>query len=744
MAPPKPSSPPSSPSRGLTRRRLLVGGGAGVGLALAWGIWPRDYAPNLAAGPGETIVNAFLKIGTDGRVTVIVPQAEMGQGVWTALPQILADELGADWRQVGVEPAPINPVYANTLLIADAAAEQLPGFLAGPGRWAAREYATRNALMMTAGSSSIRGFEQRFREAGAAARVLLCMAAGKRLGADWQACDTEAGFVVRGDDRFRFGELAAEAAGFSPPDPVPLRDPGEGKLSGQSMPRLDLPAKVDGTMRFAGDVRLPQMLFASIRHGPLGDTSVGAIDEKAAHAVPGVVSVVKRQGWVAVLANTTWAADRGADALAAKYQTRGTLPGAVHVAGALDRALATGGKRLIAIGDAESALGGTPTVAADYTVPLAAHAAIEPLVATARMTGGRVEIWVPTQAQGLTRRAVAQATGYAEDAVTVYPMPVGGGFGRKVENDAAVEAALLAIEAKRPVQLLWTRGEEMQRARHRPPAKARLKAKLTGGRVAAWSATVATPSAMGAMGQRLFGHGGGGGPELAAIEGAQPPYAIPAVAVAHAPAEIGIETGMWRSVAHSYTAFFSESFMDELAAAANSDALSFRMAQLGGNPRLARCLTRVTAAGGWAGEAESGQGLAIHSAFGSHIALLAEAGVEDDAIRVSRLVASVDCGRIINPDIVRQQIEGGLVWGLAAALGGAVSYTAGVVDQRSLAALNLPKLADIPDIVVELVPSKEVPGGVAELAVPVVAPAIANAIASATGKRLRALPLVLA
>jgi isoquinoline 1-oxidoreductase beta subunit len=570
------------------------------------------------------------------------------------------------------------------------------------------------------------------------------MAAGKRLGADWRACDTEAGFVVRGDDRFRFGELAAEAAGYSPPDPLPLRTPGEGKLSGQSVPRLDLPSKVDGTARFAGDVRLPRMVYASVRHGPLGDTSLGEIDEKAARAVPGVVGIVCKPKWVAVLGETWWAADRGVDALAAKFKTRGTLPGAVHVAGALDRALASGGETLISVGDAASALAPTPTLAADYAVPLAAHAAIEPLVATARASGGRIEVWVPTQAQGLARRAVAQATGSAETDVIVYPMPIGGGFGRKVENDAAVEAALLAVETKRPVQLLWSRGEELQRARHRPPAKARLKARLAEGRIAAWSALVATPPAMGEVGERLTGLGGGGGAELGAVDGARPPYAIPAVAIAHAPAAIGIESGMWRSVAHSYTAFFGESFMDELARATNSDPLSFRMAHLTGNPRLARCLTRVTATGGWAGGDDSGQGLAIHSAFGSHIALFAEAGVEDDAIRVSRLVVSVDCGRVINPEIVRQQIEGGLIWGLAATLGDAISYTAGVVDQRSLAGLALPKLADTPEIMVDIVDSKEAPGGVAELAVPVVAPAIANAIASATGKRLRTLPLSLA
>jgi isoquinoline 1-oxidoreductase beta subunit len=715
-----------------------------VGLALAWAVWPRSYAPNLVAAPGETIMDAFLKIGTDGRVTVIVPQAEMGQGVWTALPQILADELGADWRQIGVEPAPINPVYANTLLLEDAAYGAAPAFLGGATRWAAREYGTRTAFMMTAGSSSIRGFEQRFREAGAAARALLCMAAGRRLGADWTACDTQAGFVVRGDDRIRFGELAAEAAGFSSPAALPLRKPGEGGLSGRSVPRLDLPSKVDGSVRFGGDVRLPKMVFASIRHGPIGKTTLGAIDEKAARSVAGVVDVVRRETWVAALASNWWAADQAVDAVSAKFQTRGTLPGAIHVSGALDRALAMGGERLVSIGDADAALGSSPSLAANYAVPLAAHAAIEPLVATARASGGRVEVWVPTQAQGLTRRAVAQATGISEDDVAIYPMAIGGGFGRKVENDAAVEAALLSLHAKRPVQLMWSRGEELQRARHRPPAKARLKAKLAGGRIAGWSVAIAAPSAMGETSERLMGRGGSGKPEAAAIEGATPPYAIPSVSVAHAPAKIGIESGIWRSVAHSYTGFFTESFMDELASAAGSDALSFRMAHLGGNPRLARCLTRATAAGGWVGEAGSGQGLAIHSAFGSHIALLAEATIEDSEIRVSRLVAAVDCGRMINPEIVRQQIEGGLIWGLAATLGDEIGYTAGIVDQRSLDALRLPRLADTPEISVEIVESREAPGGVAELAVPVVAPAIANAIFSATGKRLRSLPLDIA
>lgn len=729
---------------GINRRTMLVGGGVAAGLALGWELWPRRYRPNLAPAPGETILNAFLKIDTTGRVIVVVPQAEMGQGVWTALPQALADELGADWRQIAVEPAPINPLYANRLLAGEAGEAQLPHFLDGLGGWVGREWATRNALMITAGSTSIRAFEQSFRQAGATARALLCMAAGRRLGADWQACDTEGGFVVRGPDRFRFGELAAEAAAFTPPREPPLRKPGEGAISGKAMPRLDLPAKVDGSVRYAGDVRLPNMLHASIRHGPVGDTSLADQQATPGRTSPGVVAVIRTDRWIAALAENWWAADRALDVMRPRFATRGGLPDSGSVDRALQAAFAAP-KRYDSAGDADAVLGGPGVIRAAYNVPFAPHATIEPLVATARLNGGRLEIWAPTQAPGLTRAAVAAAAGLGEDAVTVFPMQIGGGFGRKLENDAACEAAILALRMKRPVQLMWSRTEEMLRGRHRPPVKARLAARLgPQGRIAAWRATIAAPATMHALAARLGLPGGGTGAEPAAIAGALPPYFIPALAIEHAPADIGIETGLWRSAAHGHTAFFTESFIDELAAAAGQDPLSFRMAMLGANPRLARCLSQATAAGGWSGEARSGQGLAAHSAFGSHIALYCEASVQASTVKVERLVAVIDCGRVINPDIVRQQIESGLIWGSAAALGHPVTYARGLAQPLSLDALALPRLADTPEIEVQIIASHEQPGGIAELGVPVAAPAIANALFSATGKRLRSLPLIAA
>ena len=729
--------------RGISRRTLLVGGGAGVGLALAWALWPRTYRPNLRAAEGETLFNAYLKIGRDGRVIVAVPQAEVGQGAYTGLPQILADELGADWRTVSVEPAPISPLYVNLLLAEESgAASSFPSAL-GIDRWVAREYATRNAMMMTAGSSSVRAFERPLREAGAAARALLSMAAARRWNVEWRELDTHDGFVWRGGDRMPFAELAEAAAGEELPEDLPVRGGVDHRLVGQALPRIDVPAKLDGSARFAADIRLRDMVYAAVRGAPRGARRV-AIDRRAAEAVPGALSVIENPDWIAVAATNWWAASKALDALHPRYDLPAGLPSRDSLTAALAEALESGDPdRLFEAGDVDGDFPDASPIIGRYRVGLAPSAPIEPLTATARLIGDRLEIWAPTQAPSLARAAAARAIGLAEEQVTLYPMLVGGGYGRKLETAAIEQAAIVALRLDRPVQLTWPRIQEIQRDTFRPPAAALITAWVERGAIVGWKARIAAPSVGDEVGRRL--HAGFSHPDGGPTAGAAPPYEIANVAVEHVPVEVGVDTGIWRSGAHSYTCFFTECFLDELARAAGQEPLSFRIRMLGHNPRLARVLATATAIGGWDGGAPGGgMGIAAHSAFGSHVATLVEIErTREQRIRVLRAVCAVDCGRVVNPELVKQQIEGGLIHGISAATGDPIDLVNGTPTARHIGAYRLPILRDAPEVTVELLESEDDPGGVTELAVPTAAPAVANALFALTGERLRSLPLVI-
>jgi len=732
-------------ARGISRRTLLIGGGAGAGLLVAWSLWPRTYLPNLRAAPGETILNAFLKIANDGRVVVAVPQTELGQGVWTSLPQILADELGADWRTISVEPAPISPLYANRLLAEAAADEAWPAMLQGAGRWVASGHATRNALMVTGGSTSIRALEPRMREAGAAARALLMKAAARRWNVDWETLDTAAGFVVNGDDRLRFAELADAAVKESLPDFPPIRGGVDNRLVGQPLARIDLPAKVDGSAPFAGDIRLPDMLYASVHNGPLTEARPAMMDRSAATSVPGVTGVYELPGFVAVVASNWWAANRGLERMKARYRRSGPHPTAASIEAELALTLDRDeGSRIFERGDVGAVYSEGNVVQGHYIVGASPNAALETLTATARMTGDRLEIWAPTQAPGFAKAEAARAAGIGPGQVTLYPTLAGGGYGRKLENRAIVQAALLAKAVKRPVQLVWSRIEESANDTFRPPARAAMTARLgEGGRILGWQARIAAPDSGRALADRFGSRSIG---MLAApADGAIPPYAIPALAVDHLPADIAVPTGAWRSGAHSYTAFFTESFVDELSRLANVEPLSFRMQMLGDSPRLARCLATAAALGGWdGGQRGSAMGIAAHSAFGSHAAALVEVEIDRaQRPRVVRAICAVDCGRVINPDILKQQIEGGFVFGIAAATCNPVDFANGRPTALTLRDQGFPRLAEAPEISVEIMPSDEDSGGATELAVPLAAPAIANALFALTGRRFRKLPLAL-
>lgn len=738
------------------RRAILVGATAAGGLAIAWSVWPRDYEPNLTAAPGEHIFNAFLKIGDDGHISTIVPQCEMGQGVTTLLPQIIADELGADWRTIAVETAPISPLYTNTLLIDQQSAVftprgGIPDFVHDIRGWVRREWAVRSAVMITANDTSVPMFEGPCRDAAAQARALLMMEAARRWDADWEQCDTQDGFVTLGDKKLGFGELAAGAATREPPAQPVYRASSADPLYGKELTRLDLPSKVDGSANFAGDIRLPDMVYAAIRQGPVGATRLKSIDRKAGLAAPGVLQVVEHERWVAAVARNWWAANRALDAFAPRFETAGTPVSSDGIDKALKAALAADGYRIVKRGDVGEAMRGRAAVRAEYGVAPALHAGIETRSATAAPDGARMRLWVATQAPAQCRAAVARALGVADGEVTLFPMFAGGSFDACLDHSVAVQAAIIAREVGRPVHLAWSRAEEIMRVPPRPPARARMTATLNAaGGIDALVARIAVPAVNHEARARLFDNtpadvaqrAAAGTPDAAAVEGAAPGYAIPHFAVDHCPADIGLPTARWRGNADSYTAFFTECFVDELAARAGSDALSYRMAMLGGSPLLARCLLTATSLGGWEGGLSgSAQGLACHSMRGSHIALMATARPSERGLQVEQLVAVVDAGRIVNPAIARQQIEGGLIFGLAAAVGATTDYEGGVATARRLHQLALPKLAQSPQILVEFLDSDREPGGVGEIGVAVVAPAIANAMFAATGRRIRRLPL---
>jgi isoquinoline 1-oxidoreductase beta subunit len=736
----------------VSRRGLLIGGGVGAGLLVAWSFWPRSYAPNLVAARGEHVLNAYLKVGEDGHVTVVVPDIEMGQGSYTVLPQIVADELGADWRTVAVEPAPLNPVYANMALLrewSEGTATQLFGDAA---RWAAEREAVSDSFQVTDEAAHFALRSPELRRAAAAARTMLAMAAGKRWGADWRACDTDAGFVVLGEEKLRFGELAAQAAGFDPPDGIPLRTNTENRLIGQSVPRLDVPSKIDGTAGYAADVRLPGMLYAAIRMGPLGDTRFLSADKAKLAGRRDVVQLVTHQRWVAVVARTWWAANEALDAIAPKFSTTGPFPDSKSAAVALQNALEGEGVVMTEGGDVDAAFAGAKLLEADYRVDFAPHAAIEPMTATAIDRDGRIEIWASCQAPSLVRRAVARAIGEAERDVVVHPVMIGGSFGRKYETEAAVQAAQIARAVGAPVQLVWSRSEDLLQDRFRPAAAARMVARMgPAGQVEAWRAKIAAPAALAEMQARIIGrkrpaeavNAIAGSSDPSVTSGAATPYSIANLSIRHCPADVSVPTGKWRSGADSYTAFFTESFIDELAKESGVEASSFRMAMLGRSPRLALCLSRVASLGSWEGGGPgTQQGIACHAMKDAFIAVMAEAYVSDtQRVVVEKLVAVADVGRVIHRDIARQQIEGALLFGMAAATGNRIAIEAGMTGPRRIGELSLPILATCPQVIVEIMPSREASGPVGEIGVPAVAPAIANALFAGSGRRFRSLPL---
>lgn len=759
----------------VSRRSVLVGTAVGGGLLVAWTLRPRSFVTPLTPGRGEYAFDAWLKIGRDGVITVAVPQLEMGQGITTLLPQIVAVELGADWRQIAVEPAPVSGAYANVPLAARWAPlwmPALPGLAKEPDDVLAQRYAQESRFNVTADGTSLAAYEMPCRAAAASARAMLAMAAAERWDTSWEECIAEDGFIRFEDKRLSFAELAEEAAEFTPPDPPPLlpepaaEDPIFGLAeAATAFPRLDLPSKVDGTYLFAGDVRLPDMLYASIRHGPVDQAALSRFDADKAAGLPGLATIVKGKRWLAAVADSWWTADQALTRMDPRFDVAEAVNSST-IEAALDEGLRRGDATRIAVrGEGDSLMEKTQ-IARRYDFAPATHATLETTTVTARYGGGRLELWMAAQAPESARDAAAKALGMSSGEVVLYPMPAGGSFDRRLEHDHAIEAALIAREvskdAVRPVQLMWPRGQELLSGKPRMPAAVLVSAKLgrgdgnvgTGGEIETMRVRMAAPASGKEFGARLFGNKtswaaieeAAGEADPMVMEGAMPPYGIPNIALDHVPVRIGLPTGRMRGNAHGITAFVTESFVDEMAWKHGREPLSYRIEMLGGDLRLARCLQDAARLAQWdGGKDQSGQGLACHRIGegddAGRIACIASARRDGGGVRVAKLTAVVDIGRIVNLDIARQQIEGGLLFGMGLALGSALEYVDGVPVTKRLGSLGLPGLADCPEIELDFISSKAPPFDPGELGVVVAAPAIANALYSATGLRIRRLPL---
>lgn len=692
----------------LDRRTLLIGGGVGVGLIVGYALWPRGMASDLAVERGERAFGAFIKIARDGRITVAVPQVETGQGIWTALPQVVADELGAAWGAIGVEPAPLAGAYANPL---------------------AEQEGWPDDIRITAGSTSVRAFVEPMRNAAATARAMLIGAAADRWNVGEAECEVADGFVISGPRKATFGELAEEAASRRAPSNPALRQARGARLLGEPVERLDGPAKAEGRWRFAADVRLPGMLYASARLAPPGGKLAG-FSRDAIGRVPGVRHVSANDEWIAVAADSWWAAERAIKAAYPRFTGERTAP---DMRAAFDHAMANiEPEEWFSSGDYDAAVKGSRALAATYYAAPSQHLGLEPLTATARVSGGKTELWAPSLAPG-----------FGKQEATLFPLPPGEPAGRAMEPDLGGIAMALAKSTGRPVQLTLPQSASQNHDRVAPGALARMTALPgAGGITNAWAMRVATADGLGASLARLAGKDTPSSLDRSALDGSVPPYAIPNIRIESIAADLPFSAGYMRGSPQREFTFFTESFIDELARAAGLEPLGFRMAMLGNNGRLARCLQAATRRAGWdGGGAGSTMGLAGASAFGSHIALVANATIgADQRVEVHRLVAAVDCGRVINSGLVEQQIQAGLIWALAQATVAAPEWVAGMPRARAIGGIDLPRIAGTPQIVVEIIPSSEASGGVSGLGTLPLAPAVANAIHSGSGKRMRALP----
>ncbi len=721
----------------MERREFLrVTLAAGSTLSIAVALQGCEPEPAPSGTPGSFVPNAWIEIDPEGVVTVLVDRSEMGQGVSTALPMLVAEELDADWARVRYRFAPANEAYYNPLLRAQ----------------------------LTGGSTAVAAAWEPLRRAGATARALLLAAAAARWGVPVSECRTEPGQVVHeaSGRRADYGALAAEAARQPVPEKVPLKAPGSYRLIGRPVTRLDLSEKVTGRAVFGLDAGPRDALVAVVARCPVFGGRLRRFDPARAREVPGVREVVAIGSGVAVVADHTWAALRGRDGLEVEWD-EGSFASFDNAAldRAFDEALRGSGRVGRTTGDPRGVAPAT-TVSAVYDVPYLAHATMEPMNCVAQVRSDGATIWVPTQFQaapwyfagGGARGVAAKVAGLRPEQVEVVTTHLGGGFGRRSELDVVREAVEVARHTGgRAVRLVWTREDDTRHDHYRPAARHAMSGGLdTSGAPVLWRHHIVSQSIIRKFVPRAVprwatGIAGPlkGGVDRNAIEGAlEVPYGIPNVEVAFSELELAVPVGFWRSVGHSHTAFAVESFIDELAQAAGRDPVAFRRDLLGAAPRHRAVLDLAAERAGWgtALPPNWGRGVAVHESFGSVVAEIAEVSVGDrNEVRVHRVICAVDCGTIVNPDTVMAQMESGIVYGLSAALTGRITLAGGRVKEGNFHDYPVLRIDRMPVVEVHLVPNADPPAGVGEPGTPPIAPAVANAVFAATGRRFRSLPL---
>lgn len=718
-----------------SRRRALLKAGAafGAGLTLSFYL-PKGLAQG--SGPGRTLKdapqssavlspNAFVRVGTDSTVTVMAKHVEMGQGTYTGLATLVAEELDANWAQVRVEGAPADVKLYNNLLW-------------GP-------------MQGTGGSTAIANSYEQMRRAGATARAMLVAAAAQEWGVPASEIRVANGTLShRSGRKAAFGALAEKAAAMPVPSDVPLKNPKNFRLIGKWVPRKDSRAKTNGTAQFTIDVTLPGMLTAVVAHAPRFGATVKSFDAARARAVSGVVDVVRIPSGVAVLGASFWSAKKGRDALEVQWDESAAMKlGSVELLAQYKVLAAKPGLRAHAVGDMDKGFGSAAkTLEAAFEFPYLAHSAMEPMNCVIQVKDGACEVWNGEQFQTVDQGNVAKVLGMKPEQVRLNMLYAGGSFGRRANpaSDYLVEAAHIvkAIGAKAPVKLQWTREDDTQAGYYRPLYYHTIRAGLDAqGNVSTWQHRIVGQSIL--AGTPMEAMMVKDGIDATSVEGAANlPYDIPNMRVELHTTAGAVPVQWWRSVGSTHTAFSTETFIDELAAAAGKDPVAFRRALLGKHPRHLGVMNLAAEKAGWGRPLPKGRarGIAVHESFNSYVAQVAEVTLRADGrFTVDRVVCAVDCGIAVNPDVIRAQMEGGIGYGLSAALHGAITVKNGHVEQTNFHDYRPLRINEMPRVEVHIVPSTEKPTGVGEPGVPPIAPAVANALAAATGNRVRNLPL---